>query len=429
MNQTRFFVVAAVAVAAASLWAEPKVTVSSVAQDEASRVVTISYTLSEESIVTMEFQTNGVVVAGQNARSVVGDVNRLLPATPDGKTYSITWIPSADGLDVGEVTAASFKIVAWTKEAPPQYLAVALAVASGAKKDNLRFYASKDTLPYPITDDYWKLDNLLLRRVDAAGREWRMGSPTRESNRQDKAGTKETPHTVVLTEDYYMGVYELTKRQCLLISGTTFTVSNGKTDDCSRWPLAGMSPNNFRGDMSAGAAYDWPTKKHAVDPSKPLGKLRALVDQHFEFDLPTEAQWEYAARAGKGTRFATDDESVVSLQKVGWTAVSGNKDSTAHCGEGGWPHNVGELQPNDWGFYDMLGNVGEWCLDWGGRDPDGSLEVDPKGPDSGSTRMARGTGFYWDQNYARCASRNAWWGPDAGRDNHGFRVCAPAVYK
>jgi len=423
-NQVKFSVAVAVSAAIASLTAAPKATVTSVVQDPATRVVTVGYSLNEPAIVTMAFKTNGVVVADRNVRSVAGSVNRYVPAAG---AYVVKWFPGADGLDLGTVTASSIEVTAWPKSSPPMYVSVDLSITNG--DDHIRFYASESTLPYSVTNECWKIDRLLMRRVYAAGREWRMGSPTQEINRVSSAGCKETAHPVVLSEDYYLGVYELTRRQYAYIVNGALTVTNSVTQDCRTHPQGDLSPNAFRGDMSDNAAYDWPTKGHAVDPTKPLGKLRVLAGNHFDFDLPTEAQWEYAARAEMGTRFATDDESKMSITNVAWTSVSGNASSPAHCGEGGWAHPVGELRPNAWGFYDMLGNVGEWCLDWAGDGADGSLEVDPQGPATGTVRIARGGGWHWDQTYARCASRNGWWAPSTGRGNHGFRLCAPAVYK
>lgn len=423
MKTTLAMFASALLLSALSASAASGVTLNSVTKNAANGSVTVNYTLSEAAVVTLAFRTNGVQVAGCQPKRLSGDVNRLVSAG----AHSATWWPNLDGGDFGLVDDATLKLTAWPKNSPPMYMAVALAVKSGG--DNLRFYPCEDALPFAITDEHWKREWLLLRRIYAAGREWRMGSPTQEADRQTGEGVMETAHPVVLTADYYMGVYEFTRTQCHILDGTTYTLLDSHGEDTSVWPLNNMSPNNFRGAMKAGEAYDWPTKGHAVDSAKPLGKLRALVNGQVDFDLPTEAQWEYAARAGMGTRFAIEDESSNSSTNVAWTAACGNSSSPAHCGEGGWPHSVGLLRPNAWGLYDMLGNVGEWTLDWRGHDPDGSLEVDPVGETTGTVRIAKGTGFFWGVTLGRCAARGNGWAPDQARDNHGFRLCAPAVIK
>ena len=383
---------------AASASAAPGITVTSVTKNAANGSVTVGYTLTEQAVVTLAFETNGVTVAGCQPRRLAGDINRLVTAD----AHNVTWWPNLDGVDFGAVDDAKLKLTAWPTNSPPMYMAVALAVKAGG--DNLRFYPCEDALPFALTDEHWKREWLLLRRIYAAGREWRMGSPTKEADRQSGEGLEETAHPVILTADYYMGVYELTRTQCHILANVAYTLVE-HDEDTSIWPKNNMSPNDFRGAMKAGDAYDWPTKRHAVDSGKPLGKLRALVGNQIEFDLPTEAQWEYAARAGMGTRFAIEDESQAASTNVAWTAACGNKSSPAHCGADGWPHTVGLLRPNAWGLYDTLGNVGEWTLDWRGHDPDGSLEVDREGATTGTIRIAKGTGFYWGVPLGRCAAR------------------------
>ena len=107
------------------------------------------------------------------------------------------------------------------------------------------------------------------------------------------------------------------------------------------------------------------------------------------FRLPTEAEWEYAARAG------TTGPSYGDLSAVAW--YSDNSGDTTH--------RVGQKRANAWGLYDMLGNVWEWCHDWGGDYPGGSV-TDPSGPDAGSSRVIRGGSWYSNARNVRAAYRN-----------------------
>ena len=121
------------------------------------------------------------------------------------------------------------------------------------------------------------------------------------------------------------------------------------------------------------------------------------------YRLPTESEWEYAARAGTfGPRYG-------DLDDVAW--YSGNS--------GGRTHDVGGLDPNDWGLYDMLGNAWEWCHDWYDDYPSGSV-TDPWGPSTGSARVSRGGSWGLGAEGVRAADR-AWGGPGGRADFIGFR--------
>ena len=109
--------------------------------------------------------------------------------------------------------------------------------------------------------------------------------------------------------------------------------------------------------------------------------------------LPTEAEWEYACRAGSSGRNANGD-SEPDLARMGWYAAN----------SGGPTHTVGEKAPNAWGFYDMDGNVFEWCHDWDGPYAHGE-QSDPSGPSSGDKRILRGDCFKCPPPYCRSANR------------------------
>jgi formylglycine-generating enzyme required for sulfatase activity len=139
--------------------------------------------------------------------------------------------------------------------------------------------------------------------------------------------------------------------------------------------VMGNNPSYFNGPKNPVEMVSW------EDCQQFLGKLNAKsAAGGGKFRLPSEAQWEYACRAGSTTRYCFgDDES--GLGEYGW--YNGNSD--------GRTHPVGEKKPSAWGLYDMHGNVWEWCADWYDWDYYGnSTTDDPRGPATGSARVARG---------------------------------------
>lgn len=210
-----------------------------------------------------------------------------------------------------------------------------------------------------------------------------MGSPDYELGRFDQ-GTHvrtETLHQVTLTRPYYIGVFELTWGQWRAVSSETpaRAISYGTTfpDDCA---MSFVSYGAMRGD---GAGSAWPVNDE-VDPDSFLGKMRARTDG-IRFDLPTEAQWECACRAGTRTAFNSgkDITSTNECPHAGEVAIYKWSPTQRR------PETVGTRKPNAWGLYDMHGNVSEFSRDWSGYF--GSQAVtDPVGPSSGWARRQRG---------------------------------------
>ncbi len=145
-----------------------------------------------------------------------------------------------------------------------------------------------------------------------------------------------------------------------------------------------------------------------------LSALPAEKKAGYVYRLPTEAEWEYACRAGTTTKYSFGD-SESELSDYDWN----NKNS------GFISHPVGGKKPNGWGLYDMHGNVHEWCQDWYGDYPIGST-TDPTGAASGSDRVLRGGGWIFDARDCRSAdrSRDA---PEFRSDALGFRVLRSSI--
>lgn len=175
---------------------------------------------------------------------------------------------------------------------------------------------------------------------------------------------------VTLTKPFYMGVFTITQKQYLQVMGTNPTES-GRQGNLR--PVE-VSWNALRGNSST---YNWPTVK-TVDPNTFVGKIRAKTG--LAFDLPTEAQWEYACRAGTDSNYGNGGGGDNDLRLMGHS----------------WSDNfvnVGLYVPNFWGLYDMHGNVGQWCLDYNeGYNSDPA--VDYMGMESGSSRSFRGFSGY-----------------------------------
>lgn len=187
---------------------------------------------------------------------------------------------------------------------------------------------------------------------------------------------------VTLTKPFYMGVFTITQKQYLQVMGANPTESGHQGN---LRPVE-VSWNAIRGDSSV---YNWPTVK-TVDPNTFVGKIRAKTG--LAFDLPTEAQWEYACRAGTDSNYGNGGDYYIDLGVVGHTRTN---DSV----------NIGLYVPNLWGFYDMHGNVGQWCLDYFSYNSNSNPAIDYVGAESGSSRLIRGYGGYGNYDDATSFSR------------------------
>ncbi len=234
-----------------------------------------------------------------------------------------------------------------------------------------------------VTNDVYKTTKLVLRKIRKG--EFRMGSLDTDI---DYGGYNQHPHQVMLTQDYWIGVFELTAKQHKLLTG----ISN----QGDMLPVRAISYNSIRGDA-------WPGSTAVAEDSF-IATVRTKTG--LAFDLPTEAQWEYACRAGTTTTLnngsnltATGDtawcENLAELGRFGANAFK--NDSSPKVPNK--PATVGSYKPNAWGLYDMHGNVGESCLDWLGWFAGDRHDVtDPSGAETGTLRVAKGGNYYWGPN-------------------------------
>ena len=405
----------------AAVSAAPTVSNVTMSQD-ASRMVTIGYTLSgEPGIVTVDIQTNGVSIGGQHLTYFAGDVNRLVQ--PGARTA--TWMPLKAWPDNKVTENVQAVVSAWATNAPPNYMVVSLTA-----ENTVRFYANAESVPFGITNDLYKTDEVVLRKCPAANVEWRMGSPATPAEK-GRTAARETPHYVTLGEDFYIGVYPVTQRQYQRVKGSRPSNFNLDADYMTR-PVEKVSYEDIRGATSG---HDWPSDGHVVGESSFMGVLRSFsgVDG---FDLPTDAQWEFACRAGcgaalyNGQELENETESAIlkalaRYRYSGGFADNGQSAPSASCTAENGTAKVGSYEANDWGIYDMLGNVFEWCLDWYQESPVGFDAS--TGPTSGMDRVRRGGSWYTAAaKNCRCAYRTSL-APGTVDNSVGFRLACSAL--
>ncbi|GHU09506.1 hypothetical protein FACS1894151_07390 [Spirochaetia bacterium] len=240
------------------------------------------------------------------------------------------------------------------------------------------------------------------------GGRFTMGSPANEADRSSDEG----PQHQVTVSSFYMGKYEVTQREYQAVMGT--------------------NPSNFKGDNLPVARVTWydaieycikRSQNEGLTPAYtmtgrtpatgyPITAATVSWNRNANgYRLPTEAEWEYACRAGTTTAF----NSGSSVDNAGWySSNSGSK-----------THQVGTKQANSWGLYDMHGNVREWCWDWYGNYPSGS-QTDPTGASSGAYRVGRGGSWGSDGQDLRSAYRGGST-PSLRGNDLGFRVCRPSL--
>jgi len=407
----------------------PNVFNVTLAQPEGTHLAVVEYETDGTGIVTFQFMTNGVNVChSEVVRTVTGDINRLLPAG----AYRFTWDAGRDFPEqlLPNLTVA---VTLWVAENPPPFCAVNLVETDGAYV--VRWYGKETEVPFGVNHSWWKKDWLLLRKMPpSGGLSTLLGSPPLEIGRDN---TREIQRNVRMTKPFYMGVFQVTQRQWQMIYGDRPSYFNN-VDCYEERPVEQVSFNTIRGSAEDGC--NWPNDGHAVDPASFMGLLRKRTGGMIEFDLPTEAQWEYACRAGTTGAWnngTTIMDSIVdpNLDLLGRYDRNGgrvfNGESWVTPGRAATLENgtaaVGSYLPNAWGLYDMHGNVWEHTLDWfvssGGT---ASLAGDdPKGPVSGTSRTDRGGGWYYAATDARAARRGSA-SPVSTSSYLGFRIVSSA---
>ncbi|MBR4664072.1 MAG: formylglycine-generating enzyme family protein, partial [Lentisphaeria bacterium] len=277
---------------------------------------------------------------------------------------------------------------------PPDYrrsnlgLRLALVFDDGQKT----VQAGDKTFPELITLP----DETRIEMVKIKAGSFMMGSPENELGRVHD----EKRHRVTLTRDFWLGTFEVTQGQWKSVMGNN--------------PSFLKSGNNYPVEN-----VSWHDAKKFCDTLNE--RYSDKLPQGYHFDLPTEAQWEYACRAGtitalnSGKNLTGNNYYCENLNESGWYKYKRKRLST---------HEVGQKRPNAWGVYDMHGNVWEWCRDWYG-DYDGDA-TDPTGPASGTKRIFRGGSWHDASGSCRSANRGNL-APTFRSNNLGFRLALVPV--
>ncbi len=405
----------------------------------ATRRVTITYRLSDApAVVTLDIQTNAntsaaaddpgwTSIGGRNICNAQGDVWKKV----SGKdTYTITWQPDRVWTDAeGEgfkiaANGARARVTAWPVDNTPNYMVVDITATGGA--DTQTYYPAADFVPGGVTNSLYKTTTLLMRKIMAKDVTWTMGSVAEIG----RTAARETTHQVKLDGNYYIGVYLVTQTQWQQITG--YNPSSAKTGGTMR-PVENVSYTDVR--QGKGTEKAVASATGGVYPADPygdsfLGLLRTKTG--LDFDLPSEAQWEFAARAGNGEGCWGDGSAILSagedenLNRLGrYSKNGGTTIGTAV---------VGSYAPNAWGLYDMHGNVWEWCLDWYEDNITtygGAVNIDPAAPAktlsgaSGANRVVRGGSRYNDAGVCRAAHHDSFT-PANRNASFGVRVLCTA---
>ncbi|MDY5954665.1 MAG: SUMF1/EgtB/PvdO family nonheme iron enzyme [Kiritimatiellia bacterium] len=299
--------------------------------------------------------------------------------------------------------------------------ALYLAVRIGGGPAEVETYPSREAIPGGEASPRWRDEWVLMRRVDPTPEPIRLGNPAAPRGANDEA------RKVRITRPYFIAIFETTRSQLNHLGGT---------QDTGPLPALNLSYNDLRGSLREG--IDWPKSGPAVATNSILGRLRARTG--LPFDLPTEAQWEVACRAGTDTcwndgsdaqpydRPSPDGKPIPywsdhALDRLGRYFANGG------CTNG--PAPVGSYRPNAWGLYDMHGNAYEFCRDWFAPAGHPAYAGDnPKGPASSKskTRVLR-SGSYWNYLFgsnSACTSYARWLGdmcnPSTRHAAVGFRL-------
>ena len=406
------------AAASAAIWCAnaATVTVSSVSQRWPwNKQVDVTYSVSGATApidIDVSITSNGKTVQVPD-----GAISGTARSVTDGGPYRLTFDPTRTAFS--NETMLADCTVTLTPALEKLYMLVNLAMSGNT--------AARVTYTNEVIgtgtqwNDLYKTNYIVLKRIPA-------GTFTMGRSRSPGSGYgHEAPqHQVTLTKDFYIGVYELTLGQFMKAGGSFPIKSTDSyfTDMDPLRPAHCLRYYTLRSVTTWSSTNDLAVARDCGSASSYwLGKLREKTGGGFLFDLPTEAQWEYACHAGTSGDFYTgenvtawenEDPKLANYARYRWNGgypdgvTSVNYAWTA--AEGG-PAHVGSYEPNNWGLYDMLGNMLEWCLDsYTGGTLGSAPSVDPRGGAdcaSDTLRMMKGGAWNTDMRQCRTTFRGA----------------------
>ena len=388
------------------------------------RTVTITYKLANApAVVTLDIQTNTtdgawVSIGGENISGVLsgvpkGDVWKVVEGEAD-TVHTITWRPDRSAWVDSRVPAngARAVVTAWATNAAPDYMVFDLAATSSQR---ISYYPAEEFLPGGLlkNPDY-RTTRLVMRKIPANGAVFTMGSVA-EAGRD---ATIEMIHSATLNNDYYIGVFEVTQSQWTQIMGSN---PSAFTNECAMRPVERVSYQMARTAVGSEAYINMVP----VDPvpGSFMDTLRVLSGGTVDFDLPSEAEWEYACRAGNGEGYWGNGDAISENSMPGRN-ISNVEDPDIKMSGEAPPENPGTIPPanataivgsyekNDFGLFDMHGNVQEWCIDMLKKDItalDGAPVLDAALTQGTDSRRYIMRGGHWSDpyQYNRSAARRS----------------------
>ena len=328
-------------------------TASNVVAAQVGNTVEITYDLDQPAQVTLLLSSDGGATYTTTPKALTGDVG--INIQPGHK--KIIWDLLQEDID-WEIDRARFKVVA---------------------KDNSKVFI---------------VNGVSFTMIFVEGGTFTMGATSEQG---EEANNDEKPAHQVTLSDYYIGQTEVTQGLWKAVMGTTIRQQRNKAD--RSWSIRGEGDNYPMYYISWNECQEFVAKLNSL-LSFQLGGRR--------FALPTEAQWEYAARGGKrsnGYKFSGSN----TLGNEAWYSDNSG-DAT---------HPVGTKSANELDIYDMSGNVWEWCQDWYGS-YSSSSQTNPAGASSGSNRVSRGGSWFCSAKYCRVSNRDNIM--PTGHGNIGFRL-------
>ena len=311
-----------------------------------------------------------------------GDLHGFIAEDPAamGRAAATAAIARAQGARIEPAIAVGFAVVTaagrHSPALPPERLAADLRAPFEGQRCPPPGKAATATSPSGSPPGDFVIPGLGLAMIAVAPGTFVLGPAA-----GDSVGAGRPARTIVtLTRPFWLGRCEVTQREWIQIMGS--------------------NPSDFRGDCLPVDNIGWGDAtefcRRLTERERAAGRLPAGL----AFALPTEAQWEYAARAG-GLPVADAD----ALSGFAWVATNSGE---VQRGSGVWrmsSHPVAAKRANPWGFHDLSGNVAEWCLDWHDELPAGTL-TDPRGPEHGTYRVLRGGCWWTDAQNCRADSRH-----------------------
>jgi len=306
----------------------------------------------------------------------------------DGRKHGLETFWYENGQKEAENTYRDGKEISskeWGREVNPQSVALAKR-PQGVVKEGLQVKNEGQVLGKAYSIPKLNLDMLWCKPGT-----FMMGSPAGEKHRQKD----ETQHEVTLTQGFYLGKYEVTQEQWKLLMGSNPSYHQRAPQKAlqlgPRKFLIRKNRSVFNGATLPVETVSWEDAMKFCRKLTQLEKAAGRLPKGHAYTLPTEAQWEYACRAGTTTTYSVGD-TITPRQANHEKNVVGK------------PTPVGTYPANAWGFHDLHGNVWEWCSDWYGDYPSAQV-IDPIGPSDGRSRVYRGGSWDGIGSYLRSATR------------------------